>query len=177
MKYIKGDITTIKSGYILQQCDCVTITPHGLSLTLDQAFPGTCPYRLRKAVRPDLNVATKETRSTPGTVMILGTDKDVCIINLFGQCYPEKAMLTPNIDETLLPDKETDREMYFIMGLEALVDYFEGSESTIRIAVPYKIGCGSAGGNWDHYKQMLIGFEQKMKEMNIDLELTIYHPD
>ena len=67
--------------------------------------------------------------------------------------------------------------MYFKEALEGVVDYFWGTELPVKIAIPYKIGCGLAKGNWDNYKKMLEYFEHRLIEEGMVPELTIYCPD
>jgi len=43
------------------------------------------------------------------------------------------------------------------------------NSSNIVIGVPYKIGCGLAGGNWDKYHDMLLSFSNK-----IDCKVKVY---
>jgi len=164
MKYVNGSLLDVKEGYILHQTNCVTLYPKGLAEDIEKKFPGTCPYRFRKGVR----VAREEDRSVPGTVFIIGAKEGPIILNLFGQYGPGKNCY-PGHEDT-----PTHREKYFADGLEALVDYFEGTEENIKIAVPYKIGCGLAGGKWGDYRDMLESFENKMKEAGINTELTVY---
>jgi hypothetical protein len=168
MKHLKGNILDVRTGYILQQCNCITVRPYGLSADLSRRFPGTCPYDYRKPIRPGVNMSREEDRSEPGTVMIIGTEDGPDIINLFGQYTPGKAK--PNS----VLDKSSDREKYFQNGLDALIDFFDRTTEPITIAVPYKIGCGLAGGQWNHYKKMLDDFEKTMIDKGMYIDMTIY---
>jgi len=47
---------------------------------------------------------------------------------------------------------------YFEEGL----DYFE--DEGVKIAVPYGIGCGLAGGKWDSYLKLLESFHSSLKK-------------
>jgi len=181
MRYVQGDILEVKNGYILQQCNCVTVHPRGLSADLEQTFPKTCPYKLRKPVISGWNIAKPEDISHPGTVMILGNEHGPQIISMFAQYGPGKVQpvnkpwyqITVS-NSPIVPDQTTDREQYFAKCLEALYDYFEFTEDKVEIAVPYKIGCGLAGGDWMHYRKMLEDFEAKIIESGVHLEMTVY---
>lgn len=197
MKFIKKSILTVTTGYILQQCNCVTIYPHGLAADLEKTFPGTCPYYLRKGVSTSktipmerkLNVAKKEDRSEPGTVMILSDEGHPHIVNMFAQYSPGKVQPAnkiwwqlvladgDSVYENQVPDQSIDREKYFATCLDTIFEYFEGTNDTIKIAVPYMIGCGLAGGDWNHYKKMLEDFEVKMLTAGMDLDMTVYIPE
>jgi hypothetical protein len=184
MKYIRADIRTVQDGYIFQQCNCVTLKPHGLAESLEASFPGTCPYQYRKAARTETdtlsrNVATLESRANPGTVFILSNGASPNIVNMFAQYAPGKAgnSWQPLIDvdgKITVPDDANDREKYFQHCLDAMLDFFEFTEGKVKVAIPYKIGCGLAGGNWSNYERMLEEFEKRMLAGNIDLEMTIY---
>lgn len=176
MKYINGDILEVKEGYIMQQCNCVSLSPFGLSSSLEEKFPGTCPYRERTRMRNMHNVATPESRSVPGTVAIRGTlVSPVLIINIFGQYCPGYPGNAGHLaQEAKISDTREAREKYFQEALEGLVDYFSGTEGKVKIAVPHKIGCGLAKGDWKVYEKMLENFENEMLKAKVDLEMTVY---
>jgi hypothetical protein len=184
MKYIRANILSVKEGYIFQQCNCVTLKAYGLSQDLETAFPGTCPYQYRKAARNQkgllsCNVATPDTRSTPGMVFILCNENGPNIVNMFAQYAPGKPwnVWQPLIDvdgKITVPDQSVDREKYFQDCLDAMFDYFEFTEEKIEIAIPYKIGCGLAGGNWENYEKMLISFENRLIDNGINVEMSVY---
>lgn len=184
MKYIRADIRTVKGGYIFQQCNCVTLKPQGLARDLEVAFPGTCPYAYRKPAVTESghfshNVASADTRAVPGTVFILSKENGPNVVNMFAQYAPGKPWnkWQPLLDidgEIVIPDQSSDREKYFQNCLDAMFDFFEFTEEKIEIAVPYKIGCGLAGGNWPTYEKMLQNFESKMIRAGINLEMTLY---
>lgn len=167
MKYLSGDILTVQSGYILQQCNCIGIKPRGLSYDLNKTFPDTCPYKYRRS--QDGKNAIVEDHSTPGTVAIYQSKQGPIIINLFGQYSYGGPKENRNV-----PDTAEMREKYFKQGLNALVEFFLGTDELVRIAVPFKIGCGLAQGYWPHYEQMLVQFEKDLLENGIDIELTVY---
>lgn len=173
MKYIEGNIFNIKTGYILHQCNCVSVYPYGLSANLEKVYPGTCPYKFRQSIKTGTNICKKEDRSTPGTLSILGKENGPYVINIFGQFFPGKAGNVPMILENLkVKDLEVDREMYFENALDSLVDYFWGTDQTVEIRIPFGLGMDKI--NWNKYEKMLLNFEEKMKKNRINLEMTIY---
>ena len=62
----------------------------------------------------------------------------------------------------LSPHRDTprEREQWFQHCLDELgtCDFYQ------NFAFPYKIGCGLAGGNWDHYFSMIHDFTVKYKK-------------
>lgn len=154
MRVICKDILTVSSGYILQQTNCVTSKPYGLSADLERTFPGTCPYLIRTEV------------STPGTVDLIESNRGPIIANLFGQYYPG--------GPGRRGDEVKDRLQYFRQALNGLTEYFSGTSKLIQIAIPYKIGCGLAQGDWTVYEKMLEEFEQQLKDKGVNAEITVY---
>lgn len=71
-----------------------------------------------------------------GTIDVISTN-GCKIINMFAQYAPGKS-------------KNEDRLLYFKKCLDA-IDNMGFNE----VAMPYMIGCGLAGGNWDEYKKLL----------------------
>jgi O-acetyl-ADP-ribose deacetylase (regulator of RNase III) len=136
LTYICKDILDTDCEYILQQNNCVTNKGKGLSLAIKEHF-GVCPYDGR------------ENRDVPGSIQIIQS-KQKNIICLFGQVYPGKPRYAN--------DTKEKRLTYFREGLNALkvaLEPLKDSEPTHKIAVPYRIGCGLAGGDWNDYENIL----------------------
>ena len=57
-------------------------------------------------------------------------------------------------------DYQEDREKWFQQCLDKLgnLKHYQ------NFALPYKIGCGLAGGNWDHYLPMIEDFTVKYQK-------------
>lgn len=121
---------------ILHQCNCVTRESAFLAKEIFEKYPFSNTYRDR------------EKPSFPGTVSVLqGKKSKKIIINLYGQYYPGKSKYPS--------DSKEKRLFWFRKGLEMLKDYeFEA------LSVPFRIGCGSAGGNWDDYYGLLKEFSE-----------------
>tara|TARA_B110000908_G_C10216087_1_gene432885 strand:- start:50 stop:262 length:213 start_codon:yes stop_codon:yes gene_type:complete len=59
----------------------------------------------------------------------------------------------------------SDRLRYFEECLDGLVEFFgEESSEYPTIAVPFKIGCGLAGGNWSKYLELLNDFHCRLQK-------------
>ena len=140
------NIIYAEEKYIMQQCNCLTITAHSLSKTLAESFPHGDAYEGRRAIGRR-NYAIQEDRVEPGSVGILeGEDNLPQIICLYAQFRPGKTNSTYSYPKDY-PDQKSDHLRYFEEGLDCLLDYFE--DEGIKIAVPYGIGCGLAGGKWE----------------------------
>ena len=116
---IKGNILLSKENYIAHQCNCVTNKPKGLSEQIFKKYPYSNTYKNR------------EIHSIPGTI-------DICqnIINMYAQYYPSIGKYKN--------DTNNMRIQWFKDCLEKIKDISDIQNKSI--AMPYKIGCGLAGG-------------------------------
>ena len=158
MKVVQRDITEARVDYIVQQCNCLTVRSHGLSETLEKKFPHANVYGGRRPVG-SRNLAVPEDRPIPGTAVILqGSPNIVC---LFGQWRPGK-IRTPYFNsypEASCPETSTQRLIWFTSALWSFGNYLsQTSSGKVRIGIPWKIGCGLAGGSWDDYLSIIKRF-------------------
>jgi len=143
LSIIDGNILDAIEEYILQQCCCTAIRPHGLSETIALVWKDANIYGLRKGIG-NRNMAIPEDRPEPGTIKIIGKRKIIC-------AFAQVAMGKPGMyDSCGKSDTLEDRYNYFIECLNKV-----SKLNPISIALPYKIGCGLAGGNWDKYYNIL----------------------
>lgn len=156
MKFIDGDLLELpQADFIVQQCNCLTVKDHGLSAAIATKFPTANCYAKRRAIGKR-NLAVPQDRSKPGTALI--TDK---VINLFGQwrpgkidaayfdAYPEYAARAETVDA---------RAAWFREALADMLRQLTKPKSVV--GVPFRIGCGLAGGDWRRYLMMLREFEE-----------------
>jgi hypothetical protein len=163
MEIINQDICMATEKYILQQCNCLTITALGLAKVLADHFDHGDPYSERKCMG-NKNCAIPEDRSVPGTVDILEGEENLpSIICLYGQYRPGKAY-SRYYPTSSYPDEKIDRLKYFKQGLSSLLEYFDSIGGCITVAVPYGIGCGLAGGNWKEYSLLLNDFDMSLRK-------------
>lgn len=167
LQIVKGDICQVTEGYIVHQCNCVSLHCLGLSAHLAKAFPGTCPYQKRRGTH---NLAIKRDRAIPGTINIAPSKQGPIIVNLFGQYGPGKPNEHYPADTKEFNDDASAREVYFQTGLECLAEYLINLNMPSKIAFPFKIGCGLAGGNWPTYLKLITDFAK----MSDYFEVTIY---
>ncbi len=140
----KGNILDASEPMIMQQCNCVTVRSHGLSAQIVKRYPWANVYERRPA--RSSNCAQKF--SIPGTYCI-DVKADLSIIHLFAQVYPGKPGSYQRYYPKYYPDTSLSRVGYF----QECINDLEGI--TNKIAVPWGIGCGLAGGNWDIYQSIL----------------------
>lgn len=87
------------------------------------------------------NTYKKGVERISGTIHAMKKEGCKTIINMYAQCTPGK----PNKDET--------KEMRLKWFKQCLIDVEKLKLGTI--AIPYRIGCGLAGGDWENYKAAL----------------------
>lgn len=151
LQIVTGDILEIDIDCLAHQCNCVTNVSAHMAKAMFDKFPWSDVYSSRKKV--DWKELPENQK--PGNIIV---KKDLLsekrVISILGQLFPGKPKF---------PDSKVDgylaRETNFLNGLKKIRDYenFKFKE----IAFPYKVGCGAAGGNWDHYYQMLETFANK----------------
>jgi O-acetyl-ADP-ribose deacetylase (regulator of RNase III) len=138
---IEGNILSAKEQYIAHQCNCVTHTAAGLAAIIFTKWSYADCYSIRWK------------NDVPGNIEIRGNGKENrFIINMFGQFNPGKP---PS------PEDEKDgiqaRKKYFIECMKKIEALKPDS-----IAIPWQIGCGLAGGDWDFYKKVIDKFAERI---------------
>ena len=147
---------------IVQQTNCCTIRGHGLSQYISDKL-GVNPYIQR---RPDpssktpQNCAHPEDRPHPGTIQLMIGTSNLYVVNMYAQYSPGK----PNIggrypvyvNEFGIENYDSPefRQHWFRLCCQQLHKFLISQKIT-QVGVPYQIGCGLAGGNWEIYSQIL----------------------
>lgn len=139
---VGGNILEADENIIAHQCNCVTKTGAGLSKLIYDKYPNSNIYINR--VNADI----------PGTNKIIETNGKK-IVNMLAQYKPGKPYGNEN---------KIKRLNWFKSCLNNL-DVDEGD----KIAMPYLIGCGLAGGNWEEYYKLLSIWVKDKK-----IELVLY---
>jgi hypothetical protein len=148
---VDGDLMTAPEELLVHQCCCTAVRAHGLSAAVAARFPHADPYAAR-APMGSRNMAIPEHRPAPGTLLVLGDGSEGKrrVVALFGQV----AMGKPGrYDAGGVPDAPADRLRYFRAGMAALAALRPAS-----LALPWRIGCGLAGGDWRAYWAELAAF-------------------
>ena len=159
IEIVTGDIFESKEKYLLHQTNCVTNKAAHLSKDVFSKYPWADIYARRYA---------EDIKDTPGQIMVRGDGADKrYVINLLGQYYPGKPKFpTSALDGTKV------REKYFHQCL-LRVAKIENLES---VAFPWRIGCGAAGGDWEHYLGIITNFAQYVSATQ-NAKVIIYKRD
>ena len=122
---IEGNIFDCKEDVIVHQTNCQGVMGHGIALQVKQRYPEVfngyyayCKQNLGEDIL--------------GTSLICEANDGKYIANLFGQLYYGEGL-------------QTDYDM-FRKALQEVHDF--AKERNLSVAIPYKIGCGLAHGNW-----------------------------
>lgn len=126
MEIIEGDIFKCDEDIIVHQTNCQGVMGHGIALQVKQLYPEVFKgyYHYCK---------TNNGEDILGTTLICEANDGKYIANLFGQL---------NYGEGLQTDYDRFRH-----GLTEIHDF--AKEHNLSVAIPYKIGCGLAHGDWN----------------------------
>ena len=144
MEIINDDIFNCKEDIICHQVNCQGVMGSGLAKQIKEKYPEVFKgyYHYCK---------TQELKDIFGTALICeGSDK--YIANLFGQ------------DKYGTDKQYTDYDA-LKQALTELKDF--AKEKNLSVAIPYKMGCGLGGGNWNTVFDMIT-------EVFTDVPCNIY---
>ena len=147
VKTINADLLNATEQYIAHQCNCISINACTLAKDIFKKFPHSNTYNQR--IKYD-----KSTYSMPGTITIHNN-----IINMYAQYYPS----LPKYNNDTFPK----RLEWFNQCLNEIGNIDNIQNKTI--AMPYNIGCGAGGGDWNIYYGMICEFADRTK-----INITLY---
>ena len=163
MSVISGDLLN-QTGYIVQQCNCVTLKHHGLSFSIKKKFGKLGDvYGSRKGSK---NTTTEDI--TPGTIQVNLVDDNVSLVHMFGQWAPGKPGVWSSRYGNVYDDDAKTRYEYFETCLVNLLEAVDGRP----IYFPWRISCGLAGGDWTMYENKIQEFSSIYKGKVYIVKLT-----
>lgn len=156
-RIVTGDLFNANVDFIVQQTCCTAMIPKGLSKAVSDKYPHINPYSCRKRFK--YNWATQETRSDPGSIEYFPTPDStfkgvICLYAQYTHGKPGVYKDPLNID---VPDTSLDRLEYLEKCLEEL--YIKHTPKSVGI--PFKMGCGLAGGHWPTYENIIRKWSDK----------------
>ena len=152
VSFINGDLLNTEGvDAVVHVVNCLCTRPHGLSLKIAEKYPWGDIYQKRKSVS-GRNLAVANDRGVPGTIKIFDPPVDcfpkiICLLAQwdYGKANQFKSRrIPPHVDS------ESNRTTWFRQSLEEM-----GKTDVQTLAVPYKLGCGLGGQNWNVYLSIL----------------------
>ncbi len=155
-KIVQGNLFDSDARYICHQCNCVTTIGAHLAASMFKRFPYADIYAER-------NHSVPKDETTLGNIVIRGDGESKrFVVNLLGQYYPGKSRFSAGIR-----DGHITREEAFQSCLEKISQI----ENLHSVAFPWMIGCGAAGGDWQHYQQLLMNFADNVSAKTFVFQL------
>ena len=148
VKIVNGNLLDATEEYIAHQCNCVTTQSKHIAKQIFDKFPYANTYKRR--------TRDKVTHNTPATIEIMANLKDKHIINMYAQYYPGVSKY--------IHDSKQLRLEWFKQCLDKI-----GERGIKNVAMPFRIGSGSAGGDWNEYLKLITQFAVKY-----DIHVTLY---
>lgn len=128
----EGDVLTSSANIIAHQVNCRGVMGAGLAKQIRIKFP---------KVFAEYSVLCNRCKENDDAKMLLGVVQFVNVDSkIFANCF---AQLNYNAKIKQTQDK------YFKECMVTLEKYAR-EEGLTSVAIPYKMGCGLAGGNWDN---------------------------
>lgn len=143
---MKSDCTII-----MHQANCFSKMRSGIAKAIKTMYPGAEQVDKDSPLTPEEKL---------GKFTSFKSEKGVTVVNLYGQY-------------TIMDDSTGERGFQTIYSeLENAIDLFlqtidVNEKVDLKIGVPYKIGCGLGGGDWDIVNEML-------EKQSLKHELDIY---
>jgi O-acetyl-ADP-ribose deacetylase (regulator of RNase III) len=151
MKVIEGNLLDVKRGIICHQVNTYGVMGAGLALAIKRKFPG---------VNKDYENYCKKSGFSEdilhGTVLYADTTS-VIVANVFSQHSFDKEFGT-----------KTDLKLIEI----AFKDILKKAKSNqMDVYIPYKYGCGLAGGDWNEVVSTFMRIEKEFQQEIIVVKL------
>lgn len=147
MMTIQANLLDTQFQFVAHQVNCRGVMGAGIALQIKNKYPEV--YNAYK-VFCDINTA----KPPLGKSLCIWTKDNHCIINVFGQLGYGRTQQQTDYDALYSG---------FTMAAEEIRNTFlDGNPCyQIPIAIPYGIGCGLAGGDWEKVTEILEEIEQE----------------
>ncbi len=139
IEYIRGDIFNSDCDILVHQVNCKGKMGKGIALDIRNKYP---------YVYTSYKKFCKESNNLGGDLHIVVVNRHIngkalYVVNLFGQDGYGNNKRYTNYD-------------WVENGIKLLADYAE--RHNLSIAIPYKMGCNNAGGNWEKIYQIIYNY-------------------
>lgn len=133
MKIINSDLTTVTSGIVGHQCNCMGVMGGGVALAIRNTWP--------KAYHDYIH-AYRQHRLFPGNAVISQLSIDLYVVHLCGQ-------------NDFGSDKVYTNYGALSNALTKMKEFGDSLDGDVPKYLPYGIGCGLAGGDWKKVESII----------------------
>lgn len=151
VKVIDGDICNAKTDVIVHQVNCHGVMGSGVAKAIKEKWP--LVYQQYVTICSHVPPQQLIGKAQPVAVSPDKDDFPKFIVNLFGQLNYGRQ---PNVQYTSISALED--------GLQLVYDF--AKQYNYSVAMPYKIGCGLGGADWDIVYRIIL---TKFKDVEVEL--------
>ena len=138
MQYMNGNILNVEHGIICQQVNCKLVMGAGLAKQIRDKWPRV--YTEYRSM-----VSTRSCHRLGKCQIIEVTTRKLYVANLFGQ-YAYGGSIKKHTNYSALTQ-----------ALQELSSWHKNNcHSSFPVWVPYRLGCGLAGGDWEMVQSILF---------------------
>ncbi len=133
LRIINGDVTESDADYICHQVNCRNVMGAGVAKAISEKFPA-----VKKEYHKLCNSVSQPSRLL-GQIQIVKVSPFTSVVNIFGQLNYGRGAVNTDYEALATAFKELNRIAH-------------GK----TVAMPYKIGCGLAGGSWEVVESLIL---------------------
>lgn len=162
MKELKGDLLTLKKGFICHQVNVNGVMGAGIALQIKKKWPIVFE-RYKKLCNENIKNPSK----LLGRIQEVRINDDLYILNLFGQFLGRASSFGP----------------YRPTRYDAVADAFEELWHSNRVRsgsllyIPKNMGCALGGGDWNIYLAIVTQYLPDVNIVDFEPGKDIYDPD
>lgn len=153
LTYKHGDVLESGADVIAHQVNCFGVMGAGLARQIREKYPHVYEEYHKLCERNNHHIGML------GVAHWSKIDDSHWIANLFGQHGYGRGEVY-----TVMPALKVAL-MRTVQGCE---EWADAEQRKIRLALPYKLGCGLAGGNWEEIRRMI---EEIAKNTDVEIEI------
>ena len=148
MKMINLDIMSVETGIICHQVNTLGLMGRGLAKEIKEKYPDVyAKYHFICKRFPN-------SEALYGNIIFMPVTNKLYVSNLFSQVGLIKADRITPTDYGLL-------KQCLIKTIKKRNEIYETSNIMYEIYLPFKIGCGLAGGSWEEVSKIISEIEQE----------------
>lgn len=147
LHYKNGDLLKSDCTVVMHQANCRSTMGSGIAASIAKKYPGAKIVDENSLYDPDEKF---------GSYTAYKDDNGVTIVNLYGQYNFGREVLQTNYDKL-----ESAIDMFFHAVNSGIYN-----KSSLKIGVPYKMGCDRAGGDWSVVSDIL---DRQSKKHQLDI--------